>query len=96
MPTDSYRTSRAAGENIIPADTNSAEIITQVLPELEDKLAVVALNVPVVDGSTVDMVVDLEPRYRTRKRSMASSGRRARRSTRESSNMSQIRLFPQT
>jgi len=60
VPTDSYRTSRAAGENIIPAETNSAEIITQVLPELEGKLSVVALNVPVVDGSTVDMVVDID------------------------------------
>lgn len=56
VPTDSYRTSRAAGENIIPADTNSAEIITQALPELAGKLAVTALNVPVTDGSTVDMV----------------------------------------
>jgi glyceraldehyde 3-phosphate dehydrogenase (phosphorylating) len=59
VPTDSYRTSRAAGENIIPADTNSAEIITQVLPELAGKLSVVALNVPVVDGSTVDMVAQV-------------------------------------
>ena len=64
VPTDSYRTSRAAGENIIPAETNSAEIITQALPELEGKLAVVALNVPVVDGSTVDMVVDVERAHR--------------------------------
>ncbi|MBW3667009.1 MAG: glyceraldehyde-3-phosphate dehydrogenase [Actinobacteria bacterium] len=56
VPTDTYRTSRAAGENIIPAGTNSAEIITQALPELEGKLNVVALNVPVSDGSTVDMV----------------------------------------
>jgi glyceraldehyde 3-phosphate dehydrogenase len=56
VPTEAYRTSRAAGENIIPAQTNSAEIITQVLPELEGKLNVVALNVPVSDGSTVDMV----------------------------------------
>lgn len=55
VPTDSYRTSRAAGENIIPAETNSAEIITQALPELDGKLQVVALNVPVADGSTVDM-----------------------------------------
>ena len=38
VPTDSYRTSRAAGENIIPAETNSAEIITQVMPELTDKI----------------------------------------------------------
>ena len=56
VPTDSYRTSRAAGENIIPTETNSAEIITQVLPEFRGRLSVTALNVPVVDGSTVDMV----------------------------------------
>ncbi len=60
VPTDSFRTSRAAGENIIPSETNSAEILTQVLPELEGKLSVVALNVPVVDGSTVDMVAETE------------------------------------
>jgi glyceraldehyde 3-phosphate dehydrogenase len=58
VPTDSYRTSRAAGENIIPTETNSAEIITQALPELEGRLSVVALNVPVPDGSTVDMVAE--------------------------------------
>lgn len=58
VPTDAYRTSRAAGENIIPAETNSAEIITQVLPELTGKLMVTALNVPVPDGSTVDMVAE--------------------------------------
>ena len=58
VPTGAYRTSRAAGENIIPAETNSAEIITQVLPELTGKIAVTALNVPVPDGSTVDMVAE--------------------------------------
>lgn len=59
VPTEAYRTSRAAGENIIPAETNSAEIITQVLPELTGKLVVTALNVPVPDGSTVDMVAEM-------------------------------------
>ena len=58
VPTHSYRTSRSAAENIIPAETNSADIITQALPQLEGKLSVTALNVPVVDGSTVDMVVE--------------------------------------
>lgn len=58
VPTDAYRTSRAAGENIIPAETNSAEIITQALPELEGKILVTALNVPVPDGSTIDMVAE--------------------------------------
>jgi glyceraldehyde 3-phosphate dehydrogenase len=59
VPTDSFRTSRAAGENIIPAETNTAEIITQVLPNLAGKLVVTALNVPVTDGSTVDMVAQV-------------------------------------
>jgi glyceraldehyde 3-phosphate dehydrogenase len=59
VPTDSFRTSRAAGENIIPAETNSAEILTDALPELAGKLTATALNVPVTDGSTVDMVTQI-------------------------------------
>jgi glyceraldehyde 3-phosphate dehydrogenase len=58
VPTEGFRTSRAAGENIIPADTNSAEIIYQALPELADRLLFTALNVPVPDGSNVDMVAE--------------------------------------
>lgn len=56
VPTEGFRTSRSAAENIIPAQTNSGEIITQALPQLEGRINVVALNVPVSDGSTVDMV----------------------------------------
>jgi glyceraldehyde 3-phosphate dehydrogenase len=56
VPTSSFRSSRAAGENIIPATTNSPEILTQVMPELSGKLSAMALNVPVPDGSTVDLV----------------------------------------
>lgn len=59
VPTDDFRTSRAAGENIIPATTNSAEILSDVLPELNGKLSAVALNVPVIDGSTVDLVTQV-------------------------------------
>ncbi len=58
VPTSEYRTSRAAGENIIPAETNTAEILAQALPGLADHLVVTALNVPVPDGSTVDMVAE--------------------------------------
>ena len=58
-PTDGLRSSRAAGDNIIPSPSNSAEIIAQVLPYLEGKLMATALNVPVPDGSTIDMVVQL-------------------------------------
>lgn len=56
VPTDGFRQSRAAGENIIPGPTNSAEILVAVMPEFEGKLSGQALNVPVADGSTVDLV----------------------------------------
>lgn len=59
VPTDSYRTSRAAGENIIPSETNSAEIIARVLPSMKGKLSVTSLNVPVIDGSNIDMVAQI-------------------------------------
>jgi len=59
VPSEGFRQSRAAGENIIPSETNSAEIIGQVLPHLTGRLAGTALNVPVVDGSTVDLVATL-------------------------------------
>lgn len=58
VPGEGFRVSRAAGENIIPAETNSAEIITQALPELGGKLIVTSLNVPVPDGSAVDTVIE--------------------------------------
>jgi glyceraldehyde 3-phosphate dehydrogenase len=57
VPTSGFRTSRAAGENIIPSETNSPEILAQVLPDLAGRMKAMALNVPVPDGSTVDMVV---------------------------------------
>jgi glyceraldehyde 3-phosphate dehydrogenase len=55
VPGTDFRTSRAAGENIIPADTNSPEILAQVMPELAGRIQAMALNVPVADGSTVDL-----------------------------------------
>lgn len=58
VPTAGFRTSRAAGENIIPSDTNSADIIARVLPQFAGKLAATALNVPVENGSTVDAVTE--------------------------------------
>jgi glyceraldehyde 3-phosphate dehydrogenase len=56
VPGDDLRTSRAAAANIIPSPTNSAEIIEAVLPEFAGKLSGMALNVPVSDGSNVDLV----------------------------------------
>ena len=59
VPTGGFRSSRAAGENIIPAESNSAAILSRVFPHLRGRLSSRALNVPVDDGSTVDVVACL-------------------------------------
>lgn len=59
VPSAGFRTSRAAGENIIPAETNSAEILESVMPEFAGRLSAMALNVPVENGSTIDSVSEL-------------------------------------
>lgn len=60
VPTSGFRSSRAAADNIIPSPTNTAEILAAARPELAGKLHSLALNVPVVDGSNVDLVAELE------------------------------------
>jgi len=59
VPSDDFRSSRAAGENIIPSPTNSPEILAHVLPQFEGKLLGMALNVPVENGSTIDAVAEV-------------------------------------
>jgi glyceraldehyde 3-phosphate dehydrogenase len=59
VPSEGFRQSRAAGENIIPQDTNSPEILMTVMPDMRGKLIGSALNVPVADGSTVDLVAEV-------------------------------------
>lgn len=59
VPGDDFRTSRAAAENIIPQPTSSAETIALVLPQLAGKISGMALNVPVSNGSNVDLVATL-------------------------------------
>ncbi len=60
VPHSDLRRSRAANENIIPTTTGAARAVGQVLPALEGKLDGIAMRVPVPDGSTVDLVVELE------------------------------------
>jgi len=60
VPTSGFRSSRAAADNIIPSPTNTTEILVAARPEFAGKLSSLALNVPVVDGSTVDLVTELE------------------------------------
>jgi len=59
VPSATLRGSRSGAENIIPGPTNSPEIVERALPALQGKVAGLALNVPVQDGSNVDLVAFL-------------------------------------
>jgi glyceraldehyde 3-phosphate dehydrogenase len=56
VPHTEMRRSRAAAENIIPTETHSPKVVQSILPQLAGKLDGMALNVPVPDGSNVDLV----------------------------------------
>jgi glyceraldehyde 3-phosphate dehydrogenase len=55
VPTDDMRSGRAAAENIIPQPTNADELIAALLPELAGRISGLAINVPVPNGSLVDL-----------------------------------------
>jgi len=56
-PHKDARRARSAAVNIIPTTTGAARAVGDVLPELAGRLDGVALRVPVVDGSLVDLGV---------------------------------------
>ncbi|HEY7563789.1 MAG TPA: type I glyceraldehyde-3-phosphate dehydrogenase [Acidimicrobiia bacterium] len=60
VPHKDLRRSRAATENIIPTTTGAAKAVGKVYPKLNGKLHGIAMRVPVPDGSTVDLVVELK------------------------------------
>jgi glyceraldehyde 3-phosphate dehydrogenase len=60
VPHDELRRSRAAAENIIPATTWAPMAVEQILPEMKGKMQGIAMNVPVPDGSVVDLVTLME------------------------------------
>lgn len=54
------RRARAAAQNIIPTTTGAAKAVGKVLPDLNGKLHGFALRVPVITGSCVDLVAELD------------------------------------
>ncbi len=52
------RRTRAAAANIVPTTTGAASAVGLVLPELKGKLDGIALRVPVITGSVVDLVFE--------------------------------------
>jgi glyceraldehyde 3-phosphate dehydrogenase len=60
VPHKDWRRSRAAAENIIPTTTGAARAVGMVLPELAGRLDGIACRVPVLDGSVVDLVCEVE------------------------------------
>lgn len=54
------RRGRAAAANIVPTTTGAASAVGLVLPQLKGRLDGMALRVPVITGSAVDLVVELK------------------------------------
>jgi len=60
VPHSELRRSRAAAENIIPASTWSPLAVQRIVPEMQDRIGGLAMNVPVPDGSVVDLTTLME------------------------------------
>lgn len=56
VPEEDPRRGRAAAENIIPQETNAGELLVELIPSLAGKLTAHSINVPVPNGSLVDLV----------------------------------------
>ncbi len=56
VPTRDKRRGRAAAENIIPQATKAGQVVMELLPELAGRITAMAMNVPVPNGSVIDLV----------------------------------------
>jgi len=59
-PSEKWRRGRSALNNMIPTTTSAGEAITKILPELDGKIMAMAVRVPIVDVSLVDLTVRLK------------------------------------
>ena len=59
-PKDNWRMGRAFDGNMIPTTTGAAKAVGKVIPDMLGKLTGVALRVPTLDVSMVDLVINLK------------------------------------
>ncbi len=57
---DDLRRTRAASQSIIPVDTKLAAGITRILPKFLDRFEAIAVRVPVINVTAIDLSVTLE------------------------------------
>jgi glyceraldehyde 3-phosphate dehydrogenase len=55
-----FRRSRAAAANMVPSTTGAAKAIYAIIPELEGKFDGMAMRVPTVDVSIIDLTVETD------------------------------------
>merc|ERR1712151_1412093 len=55
-----WRGGRSGPGNIIPSSTGAAKAVAKVIPSVQGKLTGMALRVPTIDVSVVDLTVELE------------------------------------
>ena len=60
VPNEKMRRGRSALGSIVPTTTGAATATSLVLPELKGKLGGIAMRVPVICGSVIDLVVETE------------------------------------
>lgn len=60
LPHKDLRRARAAAVSFIPTSTGAAKATSLVIPELKGKMDGIAIRGPVIDGSVVDLVANLE------------------------------------
>ena len=64
-PHKDLRRARAGAANFVPTTTGAAVAVGKVLPELKGKLDGIAVRGPILTGSLVDLVVELEDKTAT-------------------------------
>jgi len=56
VPTEDMRRGRSAPENIVPQESRTPRMLVELFPELTGKVLGAAMNVPVPNGSAIDLV----------------------------------------